>query len=71
MTPSGWDASVWYTASPSACGNPAACVNGADSHSSGTAETLVINGVADTTYYLIVDSYSGTVPGGPFTIAVN
>ncbi len=69
LTPTGWDAALWYTEGAASCGNAAACVHASDRSSNGP-ESLRITGVAGTTYYLVVDSYS-TTEVGPFTIAVS
>ncbi|MBI5543358.1 MAG: hypothetical protein HY901_05680 [Deltaproteobacteria bacterium] len=62
-----WDATLWY--SVGSCGDPLACVNGADRGMSGVPESLTIAGVASTTYYLVVDGYAGLAKG-PFSIVV-
>jgi len=67
VTPSSWDALLWYTTG--ACADTGACVHAVDAYQL-EPERLTVSGVAGTTYYFYVDSFS-TVEGGPFTIVVN
>lgn len=50
----------------------ASCVAGDDSDGAGTAESVTITAAANTTYYIIVDTFSlSGAPGGSFTLTID
>jgi len=67
LAPSAWDASLWYTTGT--CGDAAACVHGSDRYGDGTLETLTVQGVAGTTYFIVVDTYF-SAEAGAFSVEV-
>jgi hypothetical protein len=73
VTPNtGYDTLLWIT--QGVCGGTGAdCILNADAAGSGSVETLTGQGVAGTTYYIFVDSYSATSSTrfGGFSLIVN
>jgi len=71
VTPSaGYDPLLWI--STGSCGNGSDCVYAVDAGGTSNVEQITFNGVAGTTYYIYVDSYSETAASryGTFTIEV-
>lgn len=66
-----WDlALIVYQA---ACSNdPADCVCVDDTGAAGQGESVVLNALADTDYFVLIDGYStqGTPPTGPYTLTI-
>jgi hypothetical protein len=67
LVPDNWDAQLWMTVGT--CGGDGdTCTQAADESGPGGAESLLVDGVAGTTYYLYADCFVDDF--GPFTIEI-